>query len=155
MKRRIMAILTAAMTAAAVSVFSCAEEASPAVQDEDFDQPYLVQITEDDPSSGYVLVRLQDSAGLLPLPQEGEYSKTIRQVMADGSEMVNVVHVTPEGFRMEKSDCEGQDCVGEGEVTMANREERILGNAVICLPHRLTLYLITREEAEAMLGVSP
>ena len=116
------------------------------------EQPYLVQITEDDPSIGYVLVQLSNSAGLLPLPMEGEYMKTIRQVQEDGSEYVNVIHVTPTGFWMEESNCEGHDCIGEGEVTLENREERILENMVICLPHQLVLYLITRGEAEALLS---
>ena len=53
---------------------------------------------------------------------------------------------------MEKSNCEGQDCVDEGEVTLENRQERILGNMVICLPHQLMLYLITREEAVSFLS---
>lgn len=118
---------------------------------EETEQPYLVQITEDDPSIGYVLVQLQNSAGLLPLPQEGEYTKTIRQKMTDGSEMMNVLHITPTGFWMEESNCEGQDCIGEGEVTLENRLERILGNMVICLPHQMVVYLITREEAEKMI----
>ena len=118
---------------------------------EETEQPYLVQITEDDPSIGYVLVQLQNSAGLLPLPQEGEYTKTIRQKMTDGSEMVNVLHITPTGFWMEESNCEGQDCIGEGEVTLENRLERILGNMVICLPQQMVVYLITREEAEKMI----
>ena len=122
---------------------------------EETEQPYLVQITEDDPSIGYVLVQLQNSAGLLPLPQEGEYTKTIRQKMTDGSEMVNVLHITPTGFWMEESNCEGQDCIGEGEVTLENRLERILGNMVICLPHQMVVYLITREEAEAIVKASP
>ena len=97
---------------------------------EETEQPYLVQITEDDPSIGYVLVQLQNSAGLLPLPQEGEYTKTIRQKMTDGSEMVNVLHITPTGFWMEESNCEGQDCIGEGEVTLENRLERIQAQAI-------------------------
>ena len=118
--------------------------------EEDREQPYLVQITEDDPSIGYVLVQLQNTAGLLPLPQEGEYTKTIRQELADGSEYVNVIHVTPTGFRMEESNCEGHDCIEEGEVTLENRQERILGNMVICLPHQLMLYLLTRGEAETI-----
>ena len=92
------------------------------------------------------------ASGLLPLPPEGEYTKTIRQEMTDGSEYVNVIHVTPTGFWMEESNCEGQDCVGEGEVTLENRQERILGNMVICLPHQLMLSLITRGEAEALLS---
>ena len=115
------------------------------------DQPFLVQITEDDPSIAYVLVRMPNPVGLLPLPLEGEYTKTIRQVMADGSESVNVLHITTNGFWMEDANCEGHDCVKQGLVTLENREERILWNMIICLPHQLSAELITREEAEAML----
>ena len=116
------------------------------------EQPFLVQITENDPSIAYVLVRMPNPVGLLPLPVEGEYTRTLRQTMADGSEAVNVLHLTPDGFWMEEANCEGHDCVGQGEVTLANREERILWNMIICLPHQLSTELITREEAEAMLG---
>ena len=146
MKRKITALLLIVLLLVSGTLSSCAETA------EKTEQPYLVQITEDDPSIGYVLVQLQYSGGLLPLPQEGEYTKTIRQTMEDGSEYVNVIHVTPTGFWMEESNCEGQDCVDEGEVTLENRQERILGNMVICLPHQLMLYLITREEAVSLLS---
>lgn len=115
------------------------------------EQPFLVQITEDDPSIAYVLIRMPNPIGLLPLPQEGEYSRTIRTTMADGSEFVNVLHLTPNGFRMEDANCEGHDCVNQGEVTLENRENRILWNMIICLPHQLSAELITREEAEQML----
>ena len=146
MKRKITALLLVTALLISGMLSSCAEKA------EEAEQPYLVQITEDDPSIGYVLVQLQYSGGLLPLPQEGEYTKTIRQTMDDGSEYVNMIHVTPTGFWMEESNCEGQDCVDEGEVTLENRQERILGNMVICLPHQLMLYLITREEAVSLLS---
>ena len=118
---------------------------------ETHEQPFLVQITEDDPAIAYVLVRMPNPVGLLPLPLEGEYTKTIRQVMADGSESVNVLHITTNGFWMEDANCEGHDCVKQGMVTLENREERILWNMIICLPHQLSAELITREEAEAML----
>ena len=134
----------------AVPETAAAETAVPAKE-----QPFLVEITEDDPAIAYVLVRLTDYAGLLPLPQEGEYIKTVRQLLTDGSEYVNVLHVTPEGFWMEESNCEGHDCINEGEVTLSNREERALWNMVICLPHRLSAELITRAEAEQMLGMQP
>ena len=111
------------------------------------EQPLLVQISEEDPSIGYVLVSEPDPIGLLPLPTEGEYLRTLRQIQPDGSEWVNVLHVTPDGFWMEDSNCNGHDCMDEGIVTLENREERILGNVVICLPHRLMLELLTREEA--------
>ena len=115
------------------------------------EQPFLVQVTEDDPSIAYVLVRLPQTMGLLPLPVEGEYTRTIRQVMDDGTEAVNILHLTPDGFWMEDANCEGHDCINEGEVTLSNREERVLWNMVICLPHQLSAELITREEALKML----
>ena len=128
-----------------------AEETETSAEDEAKEQPFLVQITEDDPSIGYVLVRMPNPVGLLPLPQEGEYKKTIRVAMPDGSEYVNVLHITTNGFWMENANCQGQDCMKQGEVTLENREERILWNMIICLPHQLSAELITREEAEQML----
>ena len=95
---------------------------------------------------------MPDPIGLLPLPVEGEYTRTIRRTMADGTEAINVVHLTPNGFWMEDANCEGHDCVNEGEVTLENREERVLWNMVICLPHQLSLELITRDEAMSLLG---
>lgn len=116
------------------------------------EQPLLYGIQEGDPYTAYVLVNAPEPAGLLPLPLEGEYTKAIRMKRPDGTETYNLVHLTPEGFRMEESNCRGQDCIGEGEVTLANREERILGSMVICLPNQLMLELMTREEVLAWLG---
>ena len=129
-----------------------AEEKDNKAEAEATDQPFLVQITDDDPSIAYVLIRMPNPIGLLPLPLEGEYSKTIRTTLADGSEYVNVLHLTPNGFRMEDANCEGHDCVNQGEVTLENREDRILWNMIICLPHQLSAELITREEALQMLA---
>ena len=128
------------------------ETAVPENGSQEKEQPFLIQVTEDDPSIAYVLVRLQNGAGLLPLPTEGEYTKTIRQTAPDGSEAVNVLHLTTNGFWMEDANCEGHDCVNEGEVTLENREERVLWNMVICLPHQLSAELITRQEALDLIG---
>ena len=138
-------------TAAGETETPSAEATETTAEDEAKEQPFLVQITEDDPSIGDVLVRMPNPVGLLPLPQEGEYKKTIRVAMPDGSEYVNVLHITTNGFWMEHANCEGQDCMKQGEVTFENREERILWNMIICLPHQLSAELITREEAEQML----
>lgn len=141
----------------AVTEASETKETDPADEDDATaepakEQPFLVQITDDDPSIAYVLVRMPDPIGLLPLPLEGEYTRTIRQTAPDGTEAINVLHLTPDGFRMEEANCEGHDCVKQGEVTLENREERILWNMIICLPHQLSLELITREEALQMIG---
>ena len=82
-----------------------------------------------------------------PLPEEGEKLQAIVQKHEDGSEWRNVIRMTPEGFCMIESDCEGHDCIEEGEVTLDNMQDRLLWNMVICAPHRLTLYLYTPEEA--------
>ena len=58
--------------------------------------------------------------------------------------------MTPEGFCMIEADCEGHDCIEEGEVTLTNMRDRLLWNMVICAPHRLTLSLYSPEEAAAM-----
>ena len=155
MKQRILVFL-AALVLLLFGCFAAAETAVPAETASPEDgHPFLWEITEDDPAVAYVLVTLPYSAGLLPLPLEGEYTKTIRQVLPDGSEYINVLHMTPEGFWMEEANCEGHDCIGEGEVTLSNREERILWNMVICLPHRLSAELITRAEAEQLLRAQP
>ena len=155
MKQRILASL-AALVLLLSGCFAAAETAGPAETASPEDEhPFLWEITEDDPAIAYVLVTLSYSSGLLPLPLEGEYTKTIRQVLPDGSEFINVLHLTPEGFWMEEANCEGHDCIGEGEVTLSNREERILWNMVICLPHRLSAELITRAEAEQLLRAQP
>lgn len=120
---------------------------------EETEQPFIVQITDSDPSIAYVLVSAQNNLiGFLPLPTEGEYSRTIRLKQADGSETINVVHLATDGFWMEDSNCEGHDCIEEGKVTLENREERVLGSWVICLPHQLICELMTREEAIDLLN---
>ena len=154
MKRSIFTVLLAlALLFAGCAAAETAAPAETAVPEDE--HPLLTEITEDDPAIAYVLVTLSYSGGLLPLPQEGEYTKTIRQVLPDGSEFINVLHLTPEGFWMEEANCPGHDCIGEGEVTLSNREERALWNMVICLPHRLSAELITRAEAEQLLGIRP
>ena len=85
--------------------------------------------------------------GFLPLPTEGEKTQEILQRHEDGTEWRNVIRMTPEGFCMTESDCEGHDCIEEGEVTLSNMRDRLLWNMVICAPHRLTLSLYTPEEA--------
>ena len=143
---------TAAMTEEPAEEPTAEPAAQPEETEQVHEQPFLVQITDSDPSIAYVLVRMPDPVGLLPLPTEGEYTRTIRQTMPDGSEAVNVLHLTTNGVWMEEANCEGQDCVGEGEVTLENREERVLWNMIVCLPHQLVLELITREEALSLVN---
>ena len=98
------------------------------------------------PAESYLIVNTNSSA-YSPIPLTEDNSFRITQ--QDGSE--NVVHIGKNSFYMESSNCDNQNCVEQGEVTLENREKRLLFNMVICLPHNLSLELMTREEAEAWL----
>lgn len=98
------------------------------------------------PAEAYLLIDLNGSV-YSPIPLNGENALRIAQ--QDGSE--NVIHIGKNAFCMESSNCEGQNCVQQGEVTLENRDSRLLFNLVICLPHNLSLELLTRAEAEARL----
>ena len=171
------------------------------------------------PAKGYVLVTTATQMGWLPLPEEGEVSYPLKQVLPDGTEAVNVIHLTPAGVYMEDSTCANHDCIDEGEVVLAllvvgglslivgftlmhyiggflrtvereareeearrdaadaarrltavkeavlefaselpwadvildNKDTRILGNMILCLPNQVTLQLFTPEEVLELL----
>lgn len=98
------------------------------------------------PAESYLLVKTNQSA-YSPIPLNEENSFTITQ--PDGSK--NVVHIGKNSFYMESSNCENQNCVEEGEVTLENMNSRILLNMVICLPHQLSLEMLTPEGAKEAL----
>lgn len=86
----------------------------------------------------------------LPLTREGDYTITQK---ATGAE--NVIHVSAEGVYMKSSTCEKHDCVQQGEVTLDNKDTRILGNMIICLPNQVTLELYSEQELrDALLAPS-
>lgn len=98
------------------------------------------------PARAYVLVSTATQMGFLPLPDEGEYSYHLKQILPDGAPAENVIHLTPDGVWMEESTCENHDCIDQGHVTLDNRADRVLGNMIICLPNQVTLQLLTPEE---------
>ena len=75
----------------------------------------------------------------IPLTDEGYYR--LRH-----GDCINIVHVTPTSIDMHEANCENQDCVEQGEVTLENKDTRILGNMIICLPNQVTLQLYSRDE---------
>ncbi len=71
-------------------------------------------------------------------PLDEERDVTIAQETGE----TNVIHLTPEGFRMHSSTCDNQLCIGQGEVTVENYTRRILGPYVLCLPNQVELQLV-------------
>lgn len=75
----------------------------------------------------------------IPLTEEGYYR--FRH-----GDCINIVHVTPTSIDMHEANCDNQDCVEQGEVTLENKDTRILRNRIICLPNQVTLQLYSRDE---------
>ena len=75
--------------------------------------------------------------------------RTVTVTQEDGS--VNVVEVSDHGAVMAHSTCDNQLCVGEGTVTLDNKDTRILGGYIICLPNKVTLELYSAEEMAELL----
>lgn len=75
----------------------------------------------------------------IPLTEEGYYR--FRH-----GDCINIVHVTPTSIDMHEANCDNQDCVEQGEVTLENKDTRIWGNRIICLPNQVRLQLYSRDE---------
>lgn len=138
MKRFFSAILMAIMISLCL-LPACAETATPS-------ETSGTKSFED--YKGFVYVELNGQFRWYPLADSAEesYSVTVRQTTEDGKELHNVIHITDQGVVMESSTCENQDCVGQGEVTLENRELRILSNYIICLPQQVVVQLYSTEE---------
>ena len=103
---------------------------------------------------GFIRITSSTQQGWLPLPLTEEYDYPFVQVLADGTQVRNVIRLMPDGFYMESSDCDNQNCVEEGVVTLENRDSRVLYNAVFCLPHQVCIELFSLEEVLQMMGAS-
>ena len=86
-----------------------------------------------------------------PIALLDEYDIPIRQTTGEE----NILHVTPTSVVMASSNCEGQDCVDEGEVNIETMNDRILYNMILCLPNQVYVELYTNEMlADALLGTA-
>lgn len=80
------------------------------------------------------------------LYREVELDEEKTVTVNQGQGVINKVHVTKNGFYMESSSCDNQDCVHQGEVTLDNYEDRVLMNWIVCLPNQVTLELVVEDD---------
>lgn len=89
----------------------------------------------------YLRVQVDDEAlPLIPLADGGEY--TITQPTGE----TNVIHTTAQGAVMHFSTCKNQSCIQQGEVSLDNRDMRVMGSMIVCLPNKVVLELFTPDE---------
>lgn len=79
------------------------------------------------------------------LPSSGEQTIVIRQGEGEDA-MENVLRLTPDGVTVISANCDNQDCVEQGTVTLDNKDSRALGSMIICLPHQVSVELYAAEE---------
>ena len=129
-------LATSTPEAAATPEITAAPEAASEVTDapEATATPDLSQV------KAFLVVTVGDKTYQpIPLTEEGYYR--LRH-----GDCINIVHVTPTSIDMHEANCDNQDCVEQGEVTLENKDTRILGNMIICLPNQVTLQLYSRDE---------
>lgn len=93
-------------------------------------------------ADAYLVVRVGDVV-YNPIPLTGPNRYVLRQ---GNGEKVNVIEVTEDSIWMAESTCDNQDCIYQGKVSLENRDARVLQNMVLCLPHNVTLLLMTQDE---------
>ena len=102
------------------------------------------------PAASYLRIKQgQDYYELVPLLAPGEIA--IRQ--QGGQE--NIIYIDKDSAVMHSANCSNQDCVKQGEVSLANIQSRILRNFIICLPNQVSLELLTQKEAQDLVGEAP
>ena len=150
--KNVWIILIAVAAIALVAVLAATLGPSPAVPDADAPTLALEGDATASPDGqearAYLLMTVSGTT-YAPLALTTEEDFTIRQE-ATGAE--NVVHVTPDSITMKSANCDNQDCVLQGTVTLDTKDDRVLGSMIICLPHQVTLELYSAEEMAALLA---
>ena len=131
-------LATSTQEAAATPEITAAPEAAAAP--EVTDAPEATATLDLSQVKAFLVVTVGDKTYQpIPLTEEGYYR--LRH-----GDCINIVHVTPTSIDMHEANCDNQDCVEQGEVTLENKDTRILGNRIICLPNQVTLQLYSRDE---------
>ena len=98
-------------------------------------------------ASGYVYILAGDEGRWFALPDQEDVILRL-----DSGENANVIRLSSQGVVMDSSTCDNQDCVMQGQVTLDNKDDRVLRNMILCLPNDVGIELYTRDEVAAMLG---
>lgn len=102
------------------------------------------------PSDAYLVINVNNYV-YEPVPFTSDYVVTITQ--EDGKQ--NTANVSADAVNMTVSTCPGQECIHQGKVSMANRDQRVLYNQIICLPNTVILSVLDEKEARQLYGEIP
>lgn len=66
-------------------------------------------------------------------------------VVIDIDGKYNEIEVHSNGVFMKDSNCDNQDCMHQGKITLDNVDTRIMGGWIICLPNQVSIELVEGE----------
>lgn len=98
---------------------------------------------------GFIRALANGESKWLPLPT-GDEEVLITIGRQNDPAVSNTLRLWKNGFRMDSSTCDNQDCVMQGDVTLENMDSRVLMHMVLCLPHDVAVELYSTEELLAM-----
>lgn len=101
-------------------------------------------------AAAYLLINVNNHI-FEPMPLTGDRVVTITQ--EDGKQ--NVAAVSADTVHMSISTCPGQECIHQGQVSLENRDQRVLYNQIICLPNTVILSVLDEKEAKQLYGEAP
>lgn len=110
-------------------------------------QPLTAQLPVAD---SYLRIK-QDKAYYHLVPLLAAQDLTITQ---EGGK-VNVIHIDKDLAYMKSANCPNQDCIHQGTISLDNYQRLFIHQTVVCLPHKLSLELIPREDALRLLEAKP
>lgn len=102
-------------------------------------------------AESYLIVWMGDY--FQPIPLIEKYDGQLLRVARTEADY-NVVEIGVNRFDMHEATCPDQVCLTEGEVTLENRNSRLLGSYIICMPNNVVLELKTPEELLDLLAQS-
>ena len=152
--KNVLVVLALLVISAAILIFALnmntAPDTLPAIEQPQptVDAPEATLAPDAAMPLGYILAQKNGDGGWIPL-STGE-DMVISITDENDPSIKNVLRITQNGFMMESSTCDNQDCVDQGEVTLENMDERVLMNMVICLPHQLSVELYSIEQLVEM-----
>ena len=101
-------------------------------------------------ATAYLLINVNNHI-YEPVPLTGDRVVTITQ--EDGKQ--NVAAVSIDTAHMSAATCPGQECIHQGQVSLENRDQRVLYNQIICLPNTVILSVLDEKEAKQLYGEAP
>lgn len=94
-------------------------------------------------AESYLVVWMGDYFQPVPLLEEFD-GQQLRITLSETDYVV--VGVGKNYFNMDESSCPDQVCITEGEVTLENRETRLLSSYIICMPNGIVLEMRSAQE---------